>query len=180
MFGPTGVGFLYGRRAVLEQMHPWQGGGDMIATVSFAGTTWNKVPHKFEAGTPDIAGVIGLGEAFKYLQELDLKQVMAHEHHVLEVAREQVSALPGVRLIGAAQNQASILSFTLDGVHPHDIGTILDQAGVAIRAGHHCAQPVMEHFGVPATVRASFALYNTVDEVEALVKALQQVREIFS
>jgi cysteine desulfurase/selenocysteine lyase len=179
MFGPTGIGFLYGRRSLLEQMQPWQGGGDMIATVSFGGTTWNKVPHKFEAGTPDIAGVIGLGEAFRYLEQLDLQQVMAHEHHLLEVARQKVGAIPGVQLIGAARNQASILSFTVAGVHPHDIGTILDQAGVAIRAGHHCAQPVMEHFGVPATVRASFALYNTIDEVDALVEALQHVREIF-
>ncbi len=180
MFGPTGVGFLYGRRELLEEMQPWQGGGDMISTVSFSGTSWNKVPHKFEAGTPDIAGVIGLGEAIRYLQGLDSQQVMAHEEQLLSVARQKVGAIPGVKLIGSAVQQASILSFTVQGVHPHDVGTILDQAGVAIRAGHHCAQPVMEHFGVPATVRASFALYNTQREVDALVAGLQEVREIFS
>jgi cysteine desulfurase/selenocysteine lyase len=180
MFAPTGVGFLYGRRALLDEMQPWQGGGDMISTVSFSGTSWNKVPHKFEAGTPDIAGVIGMGEAISYLQALDPKQVMAHEDQLLSVAREKVGAIAGVRLIGTAAHRASILSFIIEGVHPHDIGTILDQAGVAIRAGHHCAQPVMEHFGVPATVRASFALYNTQGEVDALVAALQEVREIFN
>jgi len=137
MFGPTGVGFLYGRRELLEEMQPWQGGGDMISTVSFSGTSWNKVPHKFEAGTPDIAGVIGLGEAIRYLQGLDSQQVMAHEEQLLSVARQKVGAIPGVKLIGSAVQQASILSFTVQGVHPHDVGTILDQAGVAIRAGQH-------------------------------------------
>ena len=180
MFGPTGIGFLYGRRELLEQMPPYQSGGDMIASVSFAGTTYNGIPYKFEAGTPNIAGVIGMGAAIEYLQSLDLDRVAAHEHDLLEYATERLREVSGVRLIGTAEHKASIVSFTLDGVHPHDVGTILDQNGVAVRTGHHCAQPVMERFAIPGTVRASFALYNTRHEVDRLIDALGRVKEIFA
>ncbi|MFQ5599986.1 MAG: aminotransferase class V-fold PLP-dependent enzyme, partial [Candidatus Krumholzibacteriia bacterium] len=179
MFGPTGVGFLYGRRDVLEAMPPYQAGGDMIASVTFEKTTYNRLPYKFEAGTPNIAGVVGLGKAIEYIREIGLGPIAAYEEELLAAATQKVSAVPGVRLIGTARRKAGILGFTLDGVHPHDIGTILDQEGVAIRAGHHCAQPVMERFGVPATVRASFALYNTHEEVGVLEQALHKVKEIF-
>jgi cysteine desulfurase/selenocysteine lyase len=180
MFGPTGTGFLYGRRELLERMPPYQGGGDMIASVSFAGTTYNRIPYKFEAGTPNIAGVIGMGAAIEYLGSLDLDRVAAHEHDLLEYATARLREVSGVRLIGTAEQKASIVSFTLDGVHPHDVGTILDQNGVAVRAGHHCAQPVMERFAIPGTVRASFALYNTRHEVDRLIAALGRVKEIFA
>ncbi len=179
MFGPTGIGCLYGRRALLEAMPPYQGGGDMIASVTFAKTTYNHLPHKFEAGTPHIAGVIGLGEAMAYLQDLGLDNVAAYEAELLAHATARIAALPGVRLVGTAKHKAAVLGFNVADVHPHDVGTILDQEGVAVRAGHHCAQPVMERFGIPATVRASFALYNTRAEVEALEKAILRVREIF-
>ncbi len=179
MFGPTGTGFLYGKRALLEAMPPYQGGGDMIASVTFEKTTYNHLPHKFEAGTPHIGGVIGLGAAMAYVQGIGMEAIAAHEEDLRQYATEQVGALAGVRLIGTAQHKAAVVGFTLDGVHPHDVGTILDQEGVAVRAGHHCAQPVMERFGVPATVRASFALYNTRREVDALVQALHRVQEIF-
>jgi cysteine desulfurase/selenocysteine lyase len=179
MLGPTGIGFLYGRREILETMSPYQGGGDMIASVSFEKTTYNRLPHKFEAGTPHIAGVSGLGAAIDYLQEIGLEQVAAHEADLLDYATQKIAAIPGVRLVGTAQRKAAIVSFTLDQVHPHDVGTILDREGVAVRAGHHCAQPVMERFGVPATVRASFALYNTREEVDALERAILKVKEFF-
>jgi cysteine desulfurase/selenocysteine lyase len=179
MLGPTGIGCLYGKRALLEAMPPYQGGGDMIASVSFEKTTWNRVPHKFEAGTPDIAGVIGLGAAIDYLQRVGLEAIAAHEADLLAHATREVGAIPGVRLVGTARRKAAILSFVLEHVHAHDIGTVLDQEGVAVRAGHHCAQPVMDRFGVPATVRASFGLYNTRAEVDALRGALQRVHEIF-
>jgi len=179
MFAPTGVGFLYGKRDLLEAMDPYQGGGDMIASVTFEKTTYNRLPHKFEAGTPNIGGVIGLGAAIDYLQSVGLDAIAAHEQDVLAYAVERIAPLPGVRLVGTAREKAAILGFTLDSVHPHDIGTILDQEGVAVRAGHHCAQPVMERFGVTATVRASFAMYNTHDEVDALEQALMKVRDIF-
>lgn len=179
LYGPTGVGVLYGKRALLDAMPPWQGGGDMIRQVSFAKTTWNDLPYKFEAGTPNIAGVVGLGAAIDYVNGIGLAAIAAHEHELLAYATAQARDFPGLRLIGTARNKASILSFILDGVHPHDVGTILDAQGVAVRTGHHCAMPVMEHFRVPATVRASFALYNTRAEVDALFAALGKVREVF-
>ncbi|UCE04116.1 MAG: cysteine desulfurase [Candidatus Latescibacterota bacterium] len=180
MLAPTGVGFLYGRRQILDAMPPYQGGGDMIASVSFEKTTYNRLPQKFEAGTPHIAGVLGLGAAIDYLQEVGLERVAAHEEDLLDYATQKIAAIPGVRLVGTAQRKAAIVGFTLEQVHPHDVGTILDREGVAVRAGHHCAQPVMERFGVAATVRASFALYNTREEVDALERAILKVREFFA
>ncbi len=179
LYAPTGIGVLYARREHLESMDPFQGGGDMIASVTFEKTTYNRVPHKFEAGTPNIAGTIAMGRAIDYVQEIGLERIGAYEDELLEYATARVGALPGVRLIGTAADRASGLSFDLEGVHPHDVGTILDREGVAVRAGHHCAQPVMERFGVTATVRASFAFYNTREEVDALVAALETVREVF-
>jgi cysteine desulfurase/selenocysteine lyase len=180
MFGPTGIGALYGKRALLETMSPYQGGGDMIASVTFEKTTYNRLPHKFEAGTPNIAGAIGLGAAIDYLNAIGLGPIAAHEDQLLRYATERVSTeVPGIRLIGTAPRKACILSFTIGDIHAHDVGTILDQEGVAIRAGHHCTQPVMDRFGVPATVRASFAMYNTREDADRLVAALHKVREIF-
>jgi cysteine desulfurase/selenocysteine lyase len=180
VYGPTGIGVLYGKTALLEAMPPYQGGGDMISSVTFEKTTYNKIPHKFEAGTPDIAGVIGLGAAITYIMQLGLENIAHHEHDLLAYATRAFAALPGVHLIGTAKQKAGVLSFVMDGIHPHDIGTILDQEGIAIRTGHHCAQPVMERFGVPATARASFGLYNTREEVDLLVQATQKVREVFA
>ena len=180
MYGPTGVGVLYGKKRLLEAMPPYQGGGDMISSVTFEKTTYNRLPFKFEAGTPNIAGVIGLGAAVEYIRHIAVERVAAHENHLLAYATERISSLPGVRLIGAAQEKAAVLSFVLEGVHPHDIGTVLDQEGIAVRTGHHCAQPVMQFFGVPATARASFALYNTGEEVDALMRGLCKVQEIFA
>jgi cysteine desulfurase / selenocysteine lyase len=179
MFGPTGVGVLYGRESLLERMPPWQGGGDMIASVTLERSTWAPVPAKFEAGTPMIAEVIGLGAAIDYLNVLGLPAIAAWEHELLGSATERVGELEGLRLVGTAREKASVLSFVVDGVHPHDVGTVLDDEGVAIRAGHHCAQPVMQHFGVPATVRASFAAYNTLEEIDVLVRGLRRVRKVF-
>jgi cysteine desulfurase/selenocysteine lyase len=179
LYGPTGIGVLYGKAALLDAMPPYQGGGDMIRQVSFAGSTWNDLPYKFEAGTPNIAGGVALGTAIDYLADVGLPAVAAHESAVLEAATARAQAFPGLRLIGTAGNKASILSFVIDGVHAHDVGTILDLEGVAVRTGHHCAMPVMERFGVAATVRASFALYNTLAEVDALFAALAKVREVF-
>ncbi len=179
LYAPTGIGVLYARREHLESMDPFQGGGDMIASVTFEKTTYNRVPHKFEAGTPNIAGTIAMGRAIDYVQEIGLERIGAYEDELLEYATAKVGAIPGVRLIGTAAERTSVLSFDFEGVHPHDVGTILDREGVAVRAGHHCAQPVMERFGVTATVRASFAFYNTREEVDALVAALETVREVF-
>ena len=179
LYAPTGIGVLYARREHLESMDPFQGGGDMIASVTFEKTTYNRVPHKFEAGTPNIAGTIAMGRAIDYVQEIGLERIGAYEDELLEYATAKVGAMPGVRLIGTAADRTSVLSFDFEGVHPHDVGTILDREGVAVRAGHHCAQPVMERFGVAATVRASFAFYNTREEVDALVAALEKVREVF-
>lgn len=179
LYGPTGIGILYGKAALLESMPPWQGGGDMIRQVSFAKSTWNDLPYKFEAGTPNIAGAIGLGAAIEYVSGIGLDAIAAHEHALLARATALAADVPGLRLIGTARDKAGILSFVLDDVHAHDVGTILDREGVAVRTGHHCAMPVMERFGVPATVRASFALYNTVAEVDALFAALDKVREVF-
>ena len=180
LYGPTGVGILYGKAGLLEAMPPYQGGGDMIRSVSFEKTTYNALPYKFEAGTPNIAGTIGLGAAIDYLNRLGLERAALHEQELLAYATKQVSQLPGVRIIGTAREKASVLSFVIDGIHPHDAGTILDQQGIAVRAGHHCAQPVMERFGIPATTRASFAFYNTVEEVDALVSGIHKVQEVFS
>ena len=180
IYGPTGIGVLYGKTALLEAMPPYQGGGDMISSVTFEKTTYNKIPYKFEAGTPDIAGVIGLGAAITYIMQLGLDNIAHHEHDLLAYATRAFAALPGVHLIGTAKQKAGVLSFVMEGIHPHDIGTILDQEGVAIRTGHHCAQPVMERFGVPATARASFGLYNTREEIDLLVQATQKVREVFA
>jgi len=177
--GPTGIGVLYGKADLLNAMPPFQAGGDMIASVSFEKTTYNSLPYKFEAGTPHIAGGIGLGVAIDYLTGVGLDRIAAYEHELLDYATEAVGAIKGVKIIGTAQEKASVLSFTLEGVHPHDIGTILDQEGIAVRAGHHCAQPVMQRFGVPATVRASFAFYNTREEVDALVEGIHRVIEVF-
>ena len=179
-YGPTGIGVLYGKLPLLEAMPPYQGGGEMISSVSFEKTVYNKVPHKFEAGTPDISGPIGLRAAIEYLDRLGMENIAKHEHDLLTYATEKVSAIPGVRLIGTAKEKAGVLSFVMDGVHPHDIGTILDQEGIAIRTGHHCAQPVMTRFGLDATARASFGLYNTKEEVDALVRGLDKVREVFA
>jgi cysteine desulfurase/selenocysteine lyase len=180
MYGPTGIGVLYGKTTLLDAMPPYQGGGDMISSVTFERTTYNKLPHKFEAGTPDMAGVAGLKAAIEYMNRVGVAKIAAHEHDLLEYATEVVGGLPGVRPIGTARDKASVLSFVLEDVHPHDIGTILDQEGIAVRTGHHCAQPVMERFCIPATVRASFAMYNTRAEVDALVRGLRKVREVFA
>jgi cysteine desulfurase/selenocysteine lyase len=180
IFGPTGVGVLYGKEALLERMPPYQGGGDMIATVTIQRSTWAPLPAKFEAGTPMIAQVIGLGAALDYVSELGLEAISAWEQELLGYATERVSRIDGIRLIGTAREKAGVLGFVLDGVHPHDIGTVLDDAGVAIRAGHHCAQPVMERFGVPATARASFAFYNTRAEIDVLTDALITVKKMFA
>ena len=179
MFGPTGVGVLYGKASHLEAMPPYQGGGDMIRSVTFAKTTYAPIPAKFEAGTPDIGGVVGLGAAVDYLTALDRDAAAAHEQDLLEYATKQLGTVPGLRIVGTSAHKASVISFVLDGIHAHDVGTIVDQAGVAIRTGHHCTQPVMEFFEVPATARASFAFYNTRTEVDILVEALKGVRKVF-
>jgi cysteine desulfurase / selenocysteine lyase len=178
-YGPTGIGVLYGKAALLEAMPPYQGGGDMISSVTFEKTIYNKLPHKFEAGTPDMSGVIGLGAAIEYLNSLGMNEIEDYEHELLTCATEKVSAIPGVRLVGTAKEKAGVLSFVMEGVHPHDIGTILDQQGIAIRTGHHCAQPVMERFKIDATARASFGLYNTKSEIDALVAGIYKVKEVF-
>ena len=179
VYGPTGIGALYGKAALLDQMPPYQGGGDMISSVTFEKTVYNKVPHKFEAGTPHMAGAVGLRAAIEYLDKLGLDAIAAYEHELLSYATDRVSALPGVRLVGTARKKTGVLSFVMDGVHPHDIGTILDQEGIAIRTGHHCAQPVMERFGVDATARASISFYNTKGEIDRLLGGIQKVREVF-
>jgi cysteine desulfurase/selenocysteine lyase len=178
MFGPTGVGVLYGKKELLEKMPPYQGGGDMIKSVTFEKTTYNDLPYKFEAGTPNIAGGIGLGAAIDYINGMDLSAVAAYEHELLAYGTKKLLEIPGLKIIGTAKEKASVISFVLDGIHPHDIGTILDYEGVAIRTGHHCAQPVMQRYGIPATARASFAFYNTKDEIDVLVKAIYKVKEV--
>ncbi|MDD9983156.1 MAG: cysteine desulfurase [Gammaproteobacteria bacterium] len=178
-YGPTGMGVLYGRAELLEATEPYQGGGDMIRTVSFEESTWNDLPYKFEAGTPNIAGAIGLGAAIEFMSALGMDAIAAHEREVLEYATERLGELDGIRIIGIAPEKAGILSFVVEGVHPHDVGTIVDQHGVAIRAGHHCAMPLMRRYRVPATSRASLALYNTRADIDALVESLHRVKEIF-
>jgi cysteine desulfurase/selenocysteine lyase len=180
MFGPTGTGVLYGKEALLDAMPPYKGGGDMILEVSFSGTTFNELPYKFEAGTPNISGVVGLGAAVKYLENVGMEDVEAWESELSNYMTEQLSSIEGMRLIGTAAHKAGVQSFLLGDIHPHDLGTILDHQGVAIRTGHHCAMPVMEYFGVPGTARASLALYNNVDDIDRLVAALQTAKEIFA
>ncbi|MFZ0785321.1 MAG: cysteine desulfurase [Candidatus Acidiferrales bacterium] len=180
VYGPTGIGVLYGKKALLEAMPPYQGGGDMILSVTFEKTTYNRLPYKFEAGTPDIAGVIGLGAALDYVSGLGIEKIGAYEHELLDYATAAVSSIPGLKIIGTAKEKAGVLSFTLENIHPHDIGTILDREGIAIRTGHHCSQPVMKRFGVDSTARASFAMYNTKQEVDALVRGIEKVREVFA
>ncbi len=179
MCGPTGIGVLYGKAGRLEKMQPFEGGGDMILSVTFEKTTYNTIPHKFEAGTPPIAAAIGLGATVDYLESVGLDRIAAHEHALLTYATDAFAQLKGVRIVGTARNKAGVLSFTLQGVHPHDVGTILNEDGVAVRTGHHCAQPVMQRFGIPATVRASFYLYNTFAEVDALVTGIRRVQRMF-
>nr|WP_298724829.1 cysteine desulfurase [uncultured Steroidobacter sp.] len=178
MLGPTGMGVLYGKRELLEAMPPWQGGGDMILSVSFEKTTFNQLPWKFEAGTPHIAGAIGLATAIDYLEKIGMDRIAAYEHELLEYATERLSQVPGLRIVGTAPDKAAVVSFMLDGIHPHDIGTILDTEGVAIRTGHHCAMPVMEFFKIPATARASMSFYNTREEIDRLVAALEHTRQV--
>ncbi len=179
LYGPTGIGALYGRRELLDAMPPWQGGGDMIHTVSFERSTYAPTPQKFEAGTPNIAGVVGLKAAIAYVQEVGLEAIAAHEDTLLQYATEQLAGIPGLRFIGQARQRAAIASFVMEGIHPHDLGTILDMEGVAIRAGHHCTMPLMTRFGLPGTARASFALYNTREDVDALVAGLHKARRLF-
>jgi cysteine desulfurase/selenocysteine lyase len=179
MFGPTGIGALYGRRELLDKMPPYQGGGDMISLVTFEKTHYNVLPYKFEAGTPNIAGVIGLGAAVDYLQGLDWNQVIVHEHELLSHATEALAEFAPVKIIGTAKEKTGVVSFVLNHVHAHDVGTILDQEGVAVRAGHHCAMPVMQRFGVPATTRASFAFYNTLEEIDVLAQGVRKVMKVF-
>ncbi len=180
LFGPTGIGVLYGKRALLDAMPPFQGGGDMIRSVTFAKTEYNVLPYKFEAGTPDVAGIVGLGAAIEYINSIGLDAIEAYERELLDYATEAISRLSGVRIIGTAPEKASVISFVLDCAHPHDVGTILDQEGIAVRTGHHCAQPVMDRFQVPATTRASMAFYNTNAEIDALVAGIRKVQRFFS
>lgn len=179
IYGPTGIGALYGKVELLEAMPPYQGGGDMISKVTFEETTFNELPHKFEAGTPDIAGAIGLGAAIEYVTKIGIDNIKVHENSLLEYATQQISQVPGLRIIGTAKEKTSVLSFVLENIHPHDIGTFLDFEGVAIRTGHHCTQPLMQRYNIPATSRASFAMYNTKDEVDVLVKGLKKIVEVF-
>jgi cysteine desulfurase/selenocysteine lyase len=178
LYGPTGIGVLYGKAALLSAMPPYQGGGDMISSVSFAKTLYNVIPYKFEAGTPNIAGTLGLGAAIDYLNQVGFEALGVHEQELLSYATEALTRIPGLRLIGTAKEKAAVLSFVLDDLHPHDVGTVLDQEGIAVRTGHHCAQPLMDRFGVPATTRASLAFYNTKEEIDALVRGIHKVKEI--
>lgn len=180
MFAPTGIGALYGREELLNAMPPYQGGGDMILSVSFEKTIYNELPAKFEAGTPNISGVIGLGAAIDYMWQVGIDNIAAQEHYLLEIATQKIEALSGVSIIGTAPEKAAVISFMIEGVHPHDVGTIFDQQGVAIRTGHHCAQPVMEFYDIPATARASFAFYNSEEEVDALIHAIKKTQEMFA
>ena len=179
IYGPTGIGALYGKVELLESMPPYQGGGDMISKVTFEETTYNELPYKFEAGTPDIAGAIGLGAAVEYINNIGIENIKEHEHSLLEYATKQIAEVPGLRIIGTAKEKTSVLSFVLENIHPHDIGTFLDFEGVAIRTGHHCTQPLMKRYNIPATSRASFAMYNTKEEVDVLVSGLKKIIEVF-
>lgn len=180
LYGPTGIGVLYGRETMLDAMPPYQGGGDMIRSVTFARSTWNDLPYKFEAGTPHIEGAIGLGAAIDFIRHVGFAAIEAHERELLAYGHERLGSIAGVRLIGTAPDKASVISFVVDNVHPHDLGTIVDRDGIAIRTGHHCAQPVMDFFGIPATARASLAMYNTRDEIDALARSVEQARRMFA
>jgi cysteine desulfurase/selenocysteine lyase len=180
MYGPTGIGVLYGKKSLLEKMPPYQGGGDMIRSVTFEKTLYNDIPYKFEAGTPNIAGVIGLGAAIDYLAEVGMSNISAYEEQLLSYAEREISRIEGVRIVGTASKKASVNSFVIEGIHPHDVGTILDREGIAVRTGHHCAQPVMDRFGIPATTRASLAFYNTTQEIDRLVAGIVRVKELFA
>jgi cysteine desulfurase/selenocysteine lyase len=180
VYGPSASGALYGREPLLAAMPPWQGGGDMIASVSFEKSTWNELPYKFEAGTPNVAGVIALGAALEWVNGHGLEAIAAHEHALLEHGTQLLRAIPGVKLVGTAKQKAGVLSFVIDGVHPHDAGTVLDHEGIAVRTGHHCAQPVMDRFGIPATTRASLACFNTKEELDALARGIRKVQEMFA
>ncbi len=180
MFGPTGTGVLYGREALLEAMPPWQGGGDMILEVRLDGTTFNDLPYKFEAGTPNISAVIGLGAAVDYILDIGIDRIAAHEQDLLTYMTARLGEIEDIRLIGTAADKASVQSFLLGDIHPHDLGTILDHQGIAIRTGHHCAMPVMEFFGVPGTARASLALYNDSDDIDRLIAAIEKARQVFA
>ena len=179
MFGPTGIGVLYAREAILESMPPWQGGGDMILEVKFDGTSYNELPYRFEAGTPNISGAVGLGEAIRYLQDIGMERIARHEQDVLDYMMDRLAGIDGIRLIGTADMKASVQSFLLNDIHPHDVGTILDHQGVAIRTGHHCAMPVMDLYGISGTARASLGLYNDRDDIDRLVDALEKAKSIF-
>ncbi len=179
VYGPSGIGVLHGKAALLEAMPPWQGGGDMIASVTFEKTTYNVLPHKFEAGTPNIAGTVGLGAALEYMTALGVEAIGAHEHELLVYGTELLSAIPGLRIVGTAKDKAGVVSFVLDGIHPHDIGTVLDYEGIAVRTGHHCAQPVMDRYGLPATARASMGCFNTRADLDALAAGIRKVQEMF-
>ncbi len=180
LYGPTGIGVLYGKKDLLDAMPPYQGGGDMIETVSFSHVTYAKVPQKFEAGTPDIAGVIGLSAALRYVQSIEMENIFAHEQHLLRYAEPKLLDIPGLRMIGTAPSKVGVISFVLDQIHPHDIGTVLDHEGIAVRAGHHCAMPLMERFHVPATVRASFGVYNQESDIDALLSAIHLAKRLFA
>jgi cysteine desulfurase/selenocysteine lyase len=180
IFAPTGIGVLYGKRALLEAMPPYQGGGDMIRTVTFEKTTYADLPHKFEAGTPNIAGTIGLGAAVDYVQNLGIEKIAAHEHDLLSYGTTVLSQIDGLRIVGTAREKAAVLSFVVEGIHPHDLGTILDQEGIAVRTGHHCAQPVMDFYCIPATTRASLSFYNTREEIDALAAGIEKAKRMFA
>jgi cysteine desulfurase/selenocysteine lyase len=180
LFGPSGLGVLYGRREWLEAMPPWQAGGDMIRSVTFEKSTYNEIPYRFEAGTPHIAGAIAFAATLDYLEGIGMDRIAAWERELLAHAMRRLGAVPGLRVLGRPRERAGVVSFVMDGIHPHDVGTVLDDEGIAVRTGHHCAQPVMARFGVPATTRASFALYNTHEDVEALARGLERVREMFA
>ena len=180
MYGPTGIGILYGKKEILDKMEPYQGGGDMIKSVTFEKTIYNDVPHIFEAGTPNIVGAIGLGKAIDFIEKTTLEKIEEHEMDLLNYATQKISKIEGVRIIGTSENKASVISFVMDGIHPHDIGTIMDNLGIAIRAGHHCSQPVMDFYDIPATARASFAIYNTKEDVDKLIEGIEKTKEVFA
>ena len=180
MYGPTGIGILYGKKEILDEMEPYQGGGDMIKSVTFEKTIFNDVPHIFEAGTPNIVGAIGLGKAIDFIEKTTLEKIEEHEMDLLNYATKKISKIEGVRIIGTSDNKASVISFVMDGIHPHDIGTIMDNLGIAIRAGHHCTQPVMDFYDIPATARASFAIYNTKEDVDKLIEGIEKTKEVFA
>ena len=180
MYGPTGIGILYGKKEILDKMEPYQGGGDMIKSVTFEKTIYNDVPHIFEAGTPNIVGAIGLGKAIDFIEKTTLEKIEEHEMDLLNYATQKISKIEGVRIIGTSENKASVISFVMDGIHPHDIGTIMDNLGIAIRAGHHCTQPVMDFYDIPATARASFAIYNTKEDVDKLIEGIEKAKEVFA